>query len=115
MGDEVTDYKKFAMPRPKAVEGALKGVVLRVDSFGNLITNFRAGDLPAAAIESGSVQLQIGTQAVSRLVDTFAKGNPGEAFAYIGSSGFLEIGVNRGSASKALNVGRGTAVLLAGG
>ena len=115
MGNEITDYKKFAMPKPKAVEGALKGVVLRVDSFGNLVTNFRAENLPATAIDNGSVQLQIGTQTVSRLVDTFAKGNSGEVFAYIGSSGFVEIGVNRGSASKARNVGRGSAVLLANG
>jgi S-adenosylmethionine hydrolase len=113
MGEEITDYKKFAMPRPKPANGSLKGVVLRVDSFGNLITNFRAEDLPAAALETGSVQFQIGTQAVTRLVDTFAKGNPGEPFVYVGSTGFLEIGVNRGSASKALNVGRGVAVTLA--
>jgi len=114
MGDEITDYKKFAMPRPKSVDGARKGVVLRVDSFGNLITNFRTEDLPAKAIEDSALQLQIGTQTVSRLVDTFAKGNPGETFAYIGSNGFVEIGVNRGSASKALNVGRGAPVVLTG-
>jgi S-adenosylmethionine hydrolase len=85
-----------------------------VDSFGNLITNFRTEDLPAKAIEDSALQLQIGTQTVSRLVDTFAKGNPGETFAYIGSNGFVEIGVNRGSASKALNVGRGAPVVLTG-
>jgi S-adenosylmethionine hydrolase len=112
MGEEITDYKKFAIPRPKSAEGSTKGVVLRVDSFGNLVTNFRPDDLPPAAIESGSINLQIGSQAVTRLVDTFAKGNPGEAFAYIGSNGFVEIGVNRGSAAKALNVGRGIQVTL---
>jgi len=112
MGEEITDYKKFAMPRPKSADGSTKGVVLRVDSFGNLITNFRPDDLPASAIESGAINLQVGSQAVTRLVDTFAKGHPGEAFAYIGSNGFVEIGVNRGSAAKALNVGRGIPVVL---
>lgn len=112
MGEEITDYKKFAMPRPKSTEGSVKGVVLRVDSFGNLITNFRPEDLPPAAVESGAINLQVGSQAVTRLVDTFAKGNPGEAFAYIGSNGFVEIGVNRGSAAKTLSVGRGVQVTL---
>lgn len=112
MGEEITDYKKFAMPRPKSAEGATKGVVLRVDSFGNLITNFRPDDLPASAIESGAINLQVGSQVVTRLVDTFAKGNPGEPFAYIGSNGFVEIGVNRGNASKALGVSRGVQVTL---
>ena len=112
MGEEITDYKKFAMPRPKSAEGSTKGVVLRVDSFGNLITNFRPDDLPASAIESGAINLQVGSQVVTRLVDTFAKGNPGEAFAYIGSNGFVEIGVNRGNASKALGASRGVQVTL---
>ena len=112
MGDEITDYKKFAMPKPKAADGAVRGVVLRVDSFGNIITNFRTEDLPVAAIETGTVQLIIGTHSVSRFVDTFAKGNAGEAFAYIGSNGFVEVGINRGNAAKSLGIGRGTQVTL---
>src|SRR6266436_6566510 len=106
MGDEITDYKKFAMPKPKPVDGAVKGVVLRVDNFGNIITNFRAEDLPAAAIETGTVQFMLGTHPVNKLVDTFAKGNAGEAFAYIGSNGFIEVGINRGSAARSLGIGR---------
>ena len=114
MGDEITDYKKFAMPKPKVADGATKGVVLRVDSFGNLITNFRAEDLPAASLENGAVQFTIGTHSITKLVETFAKGEPNEPFAYIGSSGFLEIGVNRGNAAKSLGVGRGAPVVLTG-
>ncbi|HVO58711.1 MAG TPA: SAM-dependent chlorinase/fluorinase [Dongiaceae bacterium] len=113
MGDEITDYKKFAMPKPKSVNGTTKGVVLRVDSFGNLITNFRAEHLGEGALENGAVNLQVGTHSITKLVDTFAKGAPGEPFAYIGSSGFVEIGVNRGNASKSLVIGRGSAVTLA--
>jgi hypothetical protein len=113
MGEEITDYKKFAMPKPKAADGLSRGVVLRVDGFGNLITNFRPQDLPAAAIEDGTVQITLGNHSIVKLVDTFAKGNPGEPFAYIGSSGFIEIGINRGSASKSLGIGRGVQVTLA--
>jgi hypothetical protein len=115
MGEEITDYKKFAMPKPKAAEGGSKGVVLRVDSFGNLITNFRAEDLPGSALEAGTVALTVGTHSVNKLVDTFAKGSPGEAFAYIGSNGFLEIGINRGNAAKSLAIGRGAQVTLGNG
>jgi S-adenosylmethionine hydrolase len=112
MGEEITDFKRFALPRPKEADGLLKGVVLKVDSFGNLITNFRGEDLPAAAIEKGAINLQVGTHAISKLVPTFANGNAGEAIAYVGSSGNLEIGVNKGSASRTLGLGRGTPVLL---
>jgi len=112
MGEEITDFKRFALPRPKEADGLLKGVVLKVDSFGNLITNLRSEDLPEGALEKGEIKLQIGNHAVSKLVQTFANGNAGEAIAYVGSSGLVEIGLNKGSASKTLGIGRGTAVLL---
>ncbi len=113
MGEEITDFKKFVMPRPKEADGLWKGAVLKVDVFGNLITNFRAEDLSPESLEKGEINLQVGNQAVTRLVPTFANGNNGEAVAYVGSSGYLEIAVNKGSASKALGIGRGAAVLLA--
>lgn len=115
MGEEITDFKRFALPKPKEADGGLKGVVLKVDSFGNLMTNFRAEDLPEDAHEKGTVKLQVGTHAVTRLVPTFASGNAGEAVAFIGSSGYVEIAVNKGNASKTLGISRGVAVLLTKG
>jgi S-adenosyl-L-methionine hydrolase (adenosine-forming) len=112
MGEEISDFKKFAMPKPKEADGTWKGVVLKVDAFGNLLTNFRAEDLAPESIEKGEIQLQAGTHAVKRLVATFASGNNGEAVAFIGSSGYVEIGVNKGNAAKALGLGRGAVVLL---
>jgi len=112
MGEEIQDYKKFALPRPKAADGVTKGVVMRVDSFGNLITNFRTEDLSEATVKSGMIQLQVGTQAVARLVDTFARGQNGEPIAFIGSSGYVEIAVNKGNAARALGIGRGAPVTL---
>jgi len=118
MGEEITDYKKFALPKPKHWDGGtkgagLKGVVLRVDCFGNLITNFRESDLEGAIKDGGVIQMETGTHEVAHLVDTFAKGKAGVPIAYIGSSGYLEIAVNKGNASKSLGVGRGAAVFLA--
>ena len=112
MGDEISDYKRFSIPRPKESDGTMKGVVLRADAFGNLITNFRTEDLPESALNGGGVKFQVGTHPVTRLVDTFASGNNGEPIAYVGSSGYIEIGVNKGNAARTLNLGRGTPVIL---
>ena len=47
-GDEIEDYVKFAAPRPKPTgENRMRGVVLKVDRFGNLITNVTPADVPA--------------------------------------------------------------------
>jgi S-adenosylmethionine hydrolase len=112
MGDVIEDYKKFAMPRPKTTDGVLKGSVIRVDSFGNLITNLRPEDFSEEARTAGKIDLQVGTHPVSRLVETFALGNAGEPIAYVGSSGYVEIAVNKGSAARTLALGRGAAVTL---
>jgi len=112
MGEEIQDYKRFALPRPKATNGVLKGIVMRVDGYGNLVTNFRQEDLSEDAKQAGKVHFQIGNHPVSRLVETFALGNSGEPIAYFGSSGYVEIAVNKGNAARTLGLGRGAAVTL---
>jgi len=112
MGEQINDYKRFALPRPKEVDGVVKGVVMRADAFGNLITNFRAEDLPESARNDGIIKLQAGNQPVTRFVETFAQGNTTEPIVYLGSSGYLEIAVNKGNASRTLGLGRGTPVVL---
>jgi S-adenosyl-L-methionine hydrolase (adenosine-forming) len=112
MGDEITDFKRFALPRPKENAGIVKGVVLKTDNFGNLLTNFRSEDLSPDSLEKGELKLQAGTHSITRLVQTFADGKAGEAVALFGSSGYLEIAINKGNASRTLAVGRGAAILL---
>jgi len=111
-GDEITDYVRFAVPRAKSEGAALKGVVLRVDAFGNLMTNLTAEDVPAAMAAAGKIKLQIGNTRVEHLAQTFAQGAAGEPIAVIGSSGFLEVAVNRGHAARTLGAQRGTEVTL---
>jgi S-adenosylmethionine hydrolase len=111
-GEEITDFVRFAIPRPKPAGAALKGVVLRVDAFGNLMTNFTAEDLPAAAMESGNIKLQVGGKIVERLAQNFAAGAAGVPVAIMGSSGYLEIAVNKGNAARILGVNRGAEVAL---
>lgn len=113
MGEEIQDYKKFAIPKPKASDGVVKGIVMRVDNFGNLVTNFRAEDLPQDALSNGKINLQVGTQIISRMVETFGHGQANEPVAYVGSSGYVEIAVNKGNASRSLSIGRGKPVVLA--
>ncbi len=112
MGEEIEDYQRFVLPKPKEVDGGTQGVVLRIDAFGNVMTNFRAEDLPESAQNGGGLKLMVGTHSVSKLVETFAKGGADEPVAYLGSSGYVEIAINKANAARKLAVGRGTAVTL---
>ena len=111
-GDPITDYAKFTPPRPKKVSDTLmKGVVLKVDKFGNVITNLSPQDIPQLFSENPPpFKIIINQQEISRLNLAYSMGKPSEVFAIVGSSGFLEICTNRGSAAKTLNVARGAEI-----
>ena len=113
-GDEISDYVRFAAPRPKAADGnTLRGVVLKVDRFGNLITNITPQDAPALFGENPSAfKLVLGKREITEMRTAYAQGAPGEVFGILGSMGFLEIAANRGAAAQILGVGKGTEVSL---
>ena len=111
-GEAITDFAKFTPPKPKKVSDTLmKGVVLKVDKFGNLITNLSPRDVPQLFSENPPpFKIIINQQEISRLNLAYSVGKPSEVFAIVGSSGFLEICTNRGSAAKTLNVARGAEI-----
>lgn len=111
-GEEIQDYVRFSLPKPKTVNGVLKGVVLKVDVFGNLMTNLTMADLPEAMLKNGSLKMQVGNKNVQHFSGMFAKGEAGQPIAILGSSGFIEIAVNKGNAARVLGVTRGAEVTV---
>jgi len=113
-GDEITDYVRFNAPKPKAADGnSLRGVVLRVDRFGNLITNFAPEDAPALFQASvPPFKMVVGKREVTSLRTSYSEGAAGEVFAIVGSMGYIEIATNRGSAAQLASAAKGTEVQL---
>ncbi len=79
-----------------------RGVVLSIDRFGNVITSFRVMSFTEAlhaafAIRAGKSEITVDRS-------TFGDAAPGLCFAYAGSSGFLELGINQGDAARALGL-----------
>jgi S-adenosylmethionine hydrolase len=98
-----------AIDVPVAVAGAttIDGVVLRVDRFGNLITNITRHALERLG---GEPSVRIGSAEIDRVSATYAEAAPGALCALVGSAERLEIAVNGGSAADVLVLGRGAAV-----
>jgi S-adenosylmethionine hydrolase len=111
-GEEITDFVRFNAPKPKPADAnTLRGVVLRVDRFGNLITNFTPQDAPALFQQQPpAFKIVVGKREVSALRQNYAEGAPGEVFGILGSMGYLEIVSNRGSAAQLVGSGKGTEV-----
>lgn len=111
-GEEVTDFVRFSAPKPKAVnESTLRGVVLKVDRFGNLITNITPQDAPMLFSESpAAFKIVVGKREITQIKEAYALGAPGEVFGILGSMGYLEIAANRGAAAQIIGVAKGTDV-----
>ena len=104
LGDEIEDFVRLDVPRPRAVGPLTTGLVLRVDHFGNLITNLQPADLPPAFL------ITIGETSIQTLRPSYEDAAPGELFAIIGSSGLVEISMNRASAAAAAGAQAGAKV-----
>lgn len=72
------------------------GRILSIDRFGNVITNFR---LENTAILTKRFRMEIGNFYVEDFQTTFAHAPAGVLFAYLGSSNYIEVGLNRESAA----------------
>ena len=81
------------------------GTVLKIDRFGNIITNFHISEFPT--VKTGPFSLAIGAERVTLLAATFADCPQGELCLLEGSSGYLEVVANQASAAKRLGCGVG--------
>lgn len=89
---------------------AWTGAVLKIDRFGNLITSIPAASFPTLA--DSVFEFNVGFEKVTRMVDNYAAAQPGELFVIEGSTGYLEVCLNQGSAAAQLKVGQGAPVEL---
>src|SRR5262249_1113338 len=87
------------------------GEVLRVDRFGNLVTNIDRRTFDK--VGGGALDIRIGDYHVGRVVSTYSDAPAGEICALFASTGHLEIAANGASAASELAAGRGALVTVA--
>ena len=98
MGEAISDPVVLDLPVPEEKGDALYGQVMRVDHFGNLISNLKKRDLDRF-LGSESCIVILGKTLIKGLRKSYSEGGEGETLALIGSSECLEIAVNKGRAS----------------
>jgi len=94
-----TDMVRLPAVRPQIRSNGIRGRIVYVDHFGNLVTNIAARDLP------GEVQdwhAWAGDRDLGPLVAHYSEKKKGKLLATVGSFGFIEIAVNLGSAAEVL-------------
>lgn len=112
LGRPVADLHRLDIPQPAVADESIRGAVLRVDRFGNLITNVDRKTFEKFARDV-RVQILAGGGTVGRLVATYAEIQSGEVCALFGSTDHLELSANSGSAADILGLTRGAIVEVA--
>jgi len=105
LGKGIKDFHTIDLPRPAVSDTELTGEVVRVDRFGNLITNIDRRAFEQFA-DRGAIAVLAGEREVARIVATYADAPPGELCALFGSTDHLEIAINAGDAAAVLGLGR---------
>ena len=111
LGRSAGAIQQLVIPAPQVGSDILSGEVLRVDRFGNLVTNIDR-KLFEKFTHANGIEVFADSHLIGRVVATYAEAAAGELCALFGSTDHLEIAVNAGSASDRLSLSRGAPVTI---
>lgn len=94
--------KELSFGVPRRTKLGIEVAVIFVDRFGNLITNMRKP--PAGQVRLKGIKLKV--------AETYSQARRIEPLITVGSHGFVEIAVNKGSAAEAFGVKAGDRIEL---
>ena len=109
IGRPVRNLVRLPIPRLEASDDKLTGKIVKIDNFGNAITNISKR---ALAGDAAAYEIMVEGTRLTRINQAYAESEIGTPLAIIGSSGMLEIAVNGGSAERILGLKRGKTVVI---
>ena len=110
IADETMDWTPGWLDEPEASAGRVSGIVVTVDTFGNLITNIDGSliaDLDNPTVEIAGHRIA--------MKPTYGRARPGDYLALVNSFGVVEVARAEESAADGLGCDRGAPVVVIGG
>ena len=98
VGAPIREFVKLTWPEPQLTANSIKGEIIYIDRFGNAITNIDNALL--AALAKGTCEIIVRGKRLCALHLFYQAVPHGSTVAVPSSSGFLELAVNGGSATK---------------
>jgi len=98
-GESYTPVGKLPWSPVIIEHGKIRGEIIYIDRFGNLVTSIRVQDIPEDNFPD-KVVIRIGKWIIRGISRTYGDASPGSLIALIGSYGYLEIAVTGGSAQE---------------
>lgn len=110
LGRPVTDYVQVDLAQPTADAAAIAGEVVRIDRFGNVVSNIDRKLCERLSPAGEPLHIEVAGHPIARVVSTFSEIEPGEMCALYGSTDHLEFAAHASSAAAALAVTVGAPV-----
>ncbi len=106
VGSPYKDLKKLLARQLKVTKKEIAGNVIRVDHYGNLITNINREEFDTITKLNGNsnFQIQFGREKSPKIHQSYHEVESGECFVIFNSSGNIQIGINKGNASELLGL-----------
>jgi len=99
LGKRIKQIKKIDFPEVKIKKDTLKGEILYIDSFGNLITNIKK-DVFLNFVKDKKFVATLNGKKIGKLYNFYSQAEPGSPFFIEGSFSFLEISLQLTSAKE---------------
>jgi len=112
LGSPLESLRPLRLPQPVVTRNEIRGEVLYVDGFGNLVTNLRRSDLAhlQSSFPGKQVSVRIKAGAPMKILKTYGDAPAGTILATFGSFELLEIALRDGSAARTLDCDVGAVV-----
>ncbi|MEO7080675.1 MAG: SAM-dependent chlorinase/fluorinase [Flavobacteriales bacterium] len=109
LGHKYAALREQVNVRPTVMDGAIKGEVIHVDHYGNVVTNITR-DLFTSVVKHRDFLITVGRSRhdITKIHKTYSDVPLGDRVAFFGDSGYLEIALNKG----VTGAGGGAAQLL---
>lgn len=111
LGQAVDELVTYRWARPISDPAGIQGWIVHIDRFGNLISNIPESMIRETAA-GRPLKIYVGNTILEGLSPTYATVEEGDPLACIGSSGMLEIAINKGSAAEMLGVVKGAQISI---
>ncbi|MBD3235176.1 MAG: hypothetical protein GF330_00540 [Candidatus Eisenbacteria bacterium] len=110
LGSQVDDVVRLEVPHPVVSAGEIRGEILRVDRFGNTLSNIPRSLL--REIGSGPYEVLVSDRSFGTLRRRYEDVPQGDSLALTGGDGRVEISVNSGSAAEELGIRPGDVMVI---
>jgi hypothetical protein len=122
LGGELVAVQSLTIPDLEVESNSLRGAIVHIDHFGNIITNLGAFEWAGARelatphlselLPASKVTIMLGTHHINGIVRAYYEVPEGQLLAQIDSTGVLEIAIYRGNAAHYTSARVGDAVTI---